>query len=139
MSKKLTGKQEIDWIAVGARIIFERTKKRISQSELAENICVHPSALSKYERGQREIPVMACLRLSRALNITLNQLLELPDHERNYSPIGDKIARRVSEWNLEWQEDINKVVHLYELIHDASESSNLKSVELQSIREVLRP
>ncbi|MEQ8551934.1 MAG: helix-turn-helix transcriptional regulator [Cyclobacteriaceae bacterium] len=139
MSRNLTKKQDIDWVAVGARITYERKKQRMSQGDLSKAICLNYTALSRYEAGKRDIPVTICLRLSRALNITLNQLLELPDHERNYSPIGDKIARRISEWNLEWQEDINKVVHLYELIHDASESSNLKSIELQSIREVLRP
>lgn len=65
----------MDYGKIGAFIANERKQKNISQIELAEELCVSPKTVSKWETG-RGLPETAILtNLCAVLKISLNELL----------------------------------------------------------------
>ena len=65
----------MDYGKIGAFIANERKQKNMSQIELAEELCVSPKTVSKWETG-RGLPETAILtNLCAVLKISLNELL----------------------------------------------------------------
>lgn len=60
---------------IGEKIRQERKKKKMSMKELGNIIGVSEQAISQYERGLRNIPLEKVIKISEALNISLNRLM----------------------------------------------------------------
>lgn len=70
---------EEGWAAIGERVRRARVAEGLSQQQLAREIGLEDrTAVSKIERGDRKIDGMELARLSRALNVPLDQFIQDP-------------------------------------------------------------
>ena len=51
----------------------------MSQAEVARLAGITQASLSNYENGKRDLPLATLLAVSQALNVSLGDLLDLPD------------------------------------------------------------
>jgi len=65
----------IDYLSIGARIKYYRTKKGLSQEELADAACISRSYYGYIERGERHASLEAIVNISNALSIPADELL----------------------------------------------------------------
>ena len=79
----LVGK-EFTFRQIGAKIIYYRTLRRMTQRELARKIHVSLSTLGRIERGSynHDISVSLLLDLAYALGVKIHLLLDFPDEEK---------------------------------------------------------
>jgi transcriptional regulator with XRE-family HTH domain len=68
------GKQMTDSAAIGKRVEFYRTQKKISQDELAIQLDVSQQSISDIERGKTEIKVTQMLKIADILGISPEKL-----------------------------------------------------------------
>lgn len=59
----------------GKRLTSIRKAKKISQSELAQKVGIHPNVLGRYERGEARPFVEMALKLAQALDVSADYLL----------------------------------------------------------------
>ena len=64
---------------VGQRIREWRGRRELSQFEVARTAGITQASLSNYENGKRDLPLSTLLSLSRSLNVSVGDLLDLPD------------------------------------------------------------
>lgn len=64
---------------VGARIREWRLRRELSQAEVARKAGITQASLSNYENGKRDMPLSTLLGVAAALNVSLGDLLDLPD------------------------------------------------------------
>jgi transcriptional regulator with XRE-family HTH domain len=64
---------------VGARIREWRLRRELSQAEVARLAGITQASLSNYENGKRDLPLTTLLGVARALNVSVGDLLDLPD------------------------------------------------------------
>lgn len=69
---------------IGARIARFRRQKNLSQEELAEQVFITPTQLSRIERGQVNCKLMTLLSLGHSLEVSTDELLGL-DHSETES------------------------------------------------------
>jgi len=65
----------------GDKIRQLRTGKGLKQSELAAQAGISRVALGNYERGDRQPPIDVAARIAKALGVTVNALLSIPEDE----------------------------------------------------------
>ena len=58
-----------------------RTKKEISQTELAYAIKTNPNNISRYENGEREPDIKTIIAIAKALECTIDELLAESEEE----------------------------------------------------------
>ena len=68
-------------MSFGSRIVYARKKQKVSQSELALRVGLHPNVLGRYERGEAIPSIEVAARIAKALDISLDYLSELTDTE----------------------------------------------------------
>jgi transcriptional regulator with XRE-family HTH domain len=61
---------------LGARIVNLRKKKGMSQNKLALDIDWERNNLSKIENGQNNVTIDTLIKISKALDVTLSELLK---------------------------------------------------------------
>ena len=64
---------------VGRRIREWRLRRELSQAEVARRAGVTQASLSNYENGKRDLPLSTLLGVAGALNVSLGEILDLPD------------------------------------------------------------
>ena len=64
---------------VGRRIREWRLRRELSQAEVARRASITQASLSNYENGKRDLPLSTLLGVAGALNVSLGDLLDLPD------------------------------------------------------------
>ncbi|MFA7249441.1 MAG: helix-turn-helix transcriptional regulator [Dehalococcoidia bacterium] len=64
---------------VGQRIREWRLRRELSQAEVARTAGITQASLSNYENGKRDLPLSTLLGVARALNVSVGDLLDLPD------------------------------------------------------------
>lgn len=64
---------------VGQRIREWRLRRELSQAEVARLAGITQASLSNYENGKRDLPLSTLLGVARALNVSIGDLLDLPD------------------------------------------------------------
>lgn len=64
---------------VGVKIREWRIRRELSQTEVASRAGITQASLSNYENGKRDLPLSTLMGVSSALNVSLGDLLELPD------------------------------------------------------------
>ena len=75
MSSRDQAKMRLD---LGQRIRGFRSRRGQSQQEIARRAGITQASLSNYETGKREIPVGTLVRIAAALDISVGDLLEVP-------------------------------------------------------------
>ena len=60
---------------LGQRIASERKRLGISQTELAQRLCISSSAIGMYEQGRREPSISILIALSKELHVSIDYLL----------------------------------------------------------------
>ena len=71
----MTQRQEAFLKAVGERIHTARKERGFTQTELANKIGFGQQLITKYETGQRNIPLLNLLMIADALEVPLQKLL----------------------------------------------------------------
>ena len=66
-------------VDVGRRIREWRLQRELSQAEVARLAGITQASLSNYENGKRDLPLSTLLAVSGALNVSVGDLLDLPD------------------------------------------------------------
>ena len=66
--------------AIGENIYKRLKQRHMTQHELAARIGVHDPTMSKWMTGQRQPSAYALLRISRVLNVTMENLMEGVDN-----------------------------------------------------------
>lgn len=64
---------------VGQRIREWRLRRELSQAEVACIAGITQASLSNYETGKRDLPLSTLLGVARALNVSVGDLLDLPE------------------------------------------------------------
>ena len=67
-------------IQFGEKVKLTRKEKGLSQEELASRANLHRTYIGMIERAEKNITLINMLKISRALDVTLNELLELVDN-----------------------------------------------------------
>ena len=92
--KRLDVKRTILLKQIGAKIAYYRTLRDMSQSELAKQVCLSRSALSRIERGKYNdnVSVVILSDIADALWIVVNKVdMESDRREKNiFKSIGEK-------------------------------------------------
>jgi transcriptional regulator with XRE-family HTH domain len=79
----------------GERIVYERTLKGWSQSELAKRAGIPLPTLNALEHGRRSgrrVAVEIAQKLARALGVTLDYLTGMYDEDSEQRPVGLALA-----------------------------------------------
>ena len=63
-------------VKFGKKVREIRLKKKMSQGDLAKILGVHPNYISGIERGQENMSLRSIERLTRALGVSIEQLLQ---------------------------------------------------------------
>ena len=64
---------------VGLRIREWRLRRELSQARVARLAGITQASLSNYENGKRDLPLTTLLAVARALNVSVGDLLDMPD------------------------------------------------------------
>ena len=65
----------IDYISIGKRIREARTKKKLTQADLAEISGVEPSNISHIERAATKLSLPTLVSIANALELSLDELV----------------------------------------------------------------
>jgi transcriptional regulator with XRE-family HTH domain len=71
-----------DDVQIGSRLKEARAKKGIQQKDLAAQLGMEQSALSRYERGEMRLPSSLLARIARALKVSSDEILGLKELKR---------------------------------------------------------
>ncbi|MQC18246.1 MAG: XRE family transcriptional regulator [Chloroflexi bacterium] len=71
--------QRVTRVGVGQRVREWRLRRELSQADVARVTGITQASLSNYENGKRDIPLSTLLGVSAALNVSLGDLLDLPE------------------------------------------------------------
>lgn len=61
-------------MSIGEAVKIARQNKGLTQKQLAEMLYVDPSLVCRYEKGQREIPLVTLVTMSDILEIDIDKL-----------------------------------------------------------------
>ena len=64
---------------IGLRIREWRLRREMSQADVARHASITQASLSNYENGKRDMPLSTLIGVAGALNVSLGDLLDLPD------------------------------------------------------------
>ncbi len=67
------------------RIEDIRVDRDLTQAKVAEYLNMHPGVYSRYEKGIREIPVWALIKLSELYNVSVDYILGLTDNPSRHA------------------------------------------------------
>lgn len=63
-------------IKLGKKVANVRLNKGMSQGDLAKILSVHPSYISKIERGEQNLSLRGMEKLAKALGVTIDYLIK---------------------------------------------------------------
>lgn len=66
-------------VEVGQRVREWRLRREMSQADVARLTGITQASLSNYENGKRDMPLSTLLGVAAALNVSLGDLLDLPE------------------------------------------------------------
>ena len=78
MVTQLASEKQVQRRAVGQRIREWRLRRELSQAEVARTAGITQASLSNYENGKRDVPLSTLLGVTRALNVSLGDVLDVP-------------------------------------------------------------
>ena len=72
------------------RIRDIREDRDLTQKQVAQHLMCDQSLYSKYERGEREIPLNLMIRLAQFYQVSIDYLVGLTDEKSFYSPAKER-------------------------------------------------
>jgi transcriptional regulator with XRE-family HTH domain len=76
---------------LGFNIRIERHRKGYSQEELAEHSGLHRTYIGVVERGEKNISIFNCLKITNALGISLHELIRCSEESfLQHNPLPDQ-------------------------------------------------
>lgn len=66
------------------RIRDMREEKGMTQQQVADYLMCDQSLYSKYERGEREVPLELMVKLAKLFETSIDYLVKLTDHKQPY-------------------------------------------------------
>ena len=112
---------DIDYAAIGRRIRSARKKAKLTQEQLAEKIDVTPQHVSAIETGKTKLSLPALIRISKAVNVSLDFLVydEIPYLIEQYDLDAKEILDSCST-SIERQYllDTMRLLHTMRLLQD---------------------
>ena len=110
----------MDFEAIGKRIGFYRKKKKLTQAELAEQLDVSVSFISKIERGKTHVSLIWLEKIADALDVDylmfLTYLLETENGRCD-----NKLLQIINRWPKEYGDLLMKIVNLVDTTLDINE------------------
>jgi transcriptional regulator with XRE-family HTH domain len=79
MGAEVAPNLQIQRNAVGQRIREWRLRRELSQADVARRAGITQASLSNYENGKRDMPLSTVLGVTGALNVSLGDVLDVPD------------------------------------------------------------
>ncbi len=79
MVTQLAPETQVQRRAVGQRIREWRLRRELSQADVARTAGITQASLSNYENGKRDVPLSTLLGVTGALNVSLGDVLDVPD------------------------------------------------------------
>lgn len=116
---------------VGFNIKQVRKSKKITQSQLAEQIGKHESSIRKYEKGLTDIPNEVIIKIADVLEVPPAELLSVDEWESKYNPDG-KLSEEVK--TLEaiksfYGDDAVKLLQQFHMLNEAGKEKILSDLE----------
>lgn len=71
----MSNQRKLIKIMLSAQIVKLRTQKKLSQAQLAKELCISPSALGMYEQGRRVPCLDILMMLSNYFHVSLDYLI----------------------------------------------------------------
>ncbi len=100
--------------SLGERIRSLRKSRNMSQELLAELSELHPTHISKLERGVVKIYVTNLNKIARGLNIPLSELLNFPSKKsKEKDLITQRIFSLLRKQDFKTLEYFEKTIHVY--------------------------
>lgn len=110
----------LDFEAIGKRIGFYRKKKKLTQAELAEQLDVSVSFISKIERGKTHVSLIWLEKIADALDVDylmfLTDLLEIENGKCD-----NKLLQVINRWPKKYGDFLMQVVNLADATLDINE------------------
>ena len=110
---------------IGENIKQFRKNKKITQKELAEKIGVTDSAITKYEKGDREPNIETLNKIATALGVTINDLVKNEEKASNKNSIGIRFLD-MNKLGNEKEQIIKVVEEMYEFINAKNDENQLE-------------
>lgn len=126
------------------KIKFYRSKSGMTQRELAESSNISLRALAYYEKGLRRPPLESMIRISKALNVPLDEFLELPEILKlAKNDIDSKSKRTESTFKRRKEMEkgyIRELLRIYNAIYyeNKYDLSIIKNDEIEEISNFLK-
>lgn len=89
----IIGKAVILLKTFGEKLIEAREKQNLTQKALAEILGITPTRLNYWEKDKREPNIAMIRQISIALNISISELLELDEFDKQYPDAGIEYTR----------------------------------------------
>jgi transcriptional regulator with XRE-family HTH domain len=97
---------------VGDRVREIRKSKGISQEELGDRSSLHYTYIGKVERGEKNITLESLVKITKALEISLEELFSIVDPNRNKSNLNQQILGLFSSKSIKEQEQLLKMIEI---------------------------
>lgn len=98
----------INYAVIGQRVKFYRTKAKITQAQLAEQLDISVSYISQIERGNTEVSLKRLEEIASIINVKLEILIT--EVEPNYSVSEYEIIEIIRNWNPEQTKTLLKII-----------------------------
>ena len=102
--------RDVDFVKVGARIRLLRSEKGWTQKELAEKIGCSNTHMSHIETGENKVSLTLLLRLSYALEVSMDYLLLDTPYARPEGIIDEGIARKLKRCSSTTLVTVNRII-----------------------------
>ncbi len=110
---------------IGENIKYIRKSKGLTQRELAEKIGVTDSAITRYEKGDREPNIETLNKIATALEVTINDLIKNEEKASNKNSIGIRFLD-MNKLGNEKEQIIKVVEEMYEFINAKNDENQLE-------------
>lgn len=78
-------------MSIDENIKLYRKINRLTQKQLAEKLGITDSAITKYEKGEREPKIETLIKIAEVLNVPIEQLLSSPADEETIKKWDEEI------------------------------------------------
>mgnify|MGYP002657771761 CR=1 FL=1 len=99
----------INYVAIGRRVKYYRTKSNITQSQLAEALNVSVSYVSQIECGIAEVSLKRLEEIASIINTKLEHLVADPIENSSFTKL--EIDPITQHWTPEQRATLLKIIH----------------------------
>lgn len=100
---------------IGLRIRTYRNDRELTQEELAEKCCLHPTYIGQVERGEKNASILSVEKIAMGLDIPIEYLFKNIVETAEYDSNAEKILNVISSLDKKEQK---KMLQIMETILD---------------------